>query len=64
MFRVGIIGPESTGKSTLASFLSHRYNGILVSEYAREHMERLSPYERIQISEMICSTGMSERYKH
>ena len=38
-FKVGIIGPESTGKSTLASYLAHRYGGVLVSEYAREYME-------------------------
>jgi nicotinamide riboside kinase len=39
MFRVGVIGPESTGKSTLATYLAHRYGGVLVSEYAREYME-------------------------
>lgn len=39
MFRVGIIGPESTGKSTLATYLAHRYGGVLISEYAREYME-------------------------
>ena len=38
-FKVGIIGPESTGKSTLASYLAHRYGGVLVPEYAREYME-------------------------
>ena len=43
MFRVGIIGPESTGKSTLATYLAHRYSGVLVAEYAREYMERLAP---------------------
>lgn len=43
MYRVGIIGPESTGKSTLATYLAHRYGGVLVSEYAREYMERLAP---------------------
>ena len=41
MFRVGIIGPESTGKSTLAKYLAHRYNGVLIAEYAREYMESL-----------------------
>ncbi|MBR5677452.1 MAG: ATP-binding protein [Paludibacteraceae bacterium] len=39
MFRVGIIGPESTGKSTLAKYLSKRYHGFLVPEYAREYVE-------------------------
>lgn len=38
--RVGIIGPESTGKSTLARYLAKRYNGVLVTEYAREYVER------------------------
>ena len=39
-FKIGIIGPESTGKSTLASYLTHRYGGVLVPEYAREYMEK------------------------
>lgn len=43
MYRVGIIGPESTGKSTLATYLAHRYGGVLVPEYARGYMERLAP---------------------
>ena len=45
MFKVGIIGPESTGKSTLARYLARRYNGICVPEYAREYIEKLNrPY--------------------
>lgn len=45
MFKVGIIGPESTGKSTLARYLAKRYNGICVPEYAREYIEKLNrPY--------------------
>lgn len=43
MYRIGIIGPESTGKSTLAAYLAHRYEGVLVPEYAREYMEYLAP---------------------
>ncbi len=43
MFRVGVIGPESTGKSTLATYLARRYDALLVPEYAREYMERLAP---------------------
>lgn len=39
MYKVGIIGPESTGKSTLAVYLSQRYNGVFVPEYARAYME-------------------------
>lgn len=45
MLKVGIIGPESTGKSTLAQQLSQRYHGIYVPEYAREYVEQLRhPY--------------------
>ncbi len=43
MYKVGIIGPESTGKSTLAKYLANRYHGIYVPEYAREYMEALAP---------------------
>ena len=39
-FKIGIIGPESTGKSTLATYLAHRYDGVLVPEYARDYMEK------------------------
>ena len=40
MYRVGIIGPESSGKSTLARYLAKRYKGVYVPEYAREYVER------------------------
>ena len=39
-FKVGIIGPESSGKSTLARYLAKRYKGVYVPEYAREYVER------------------------
>ena len=39
-YKVGIIGPESTGKSTLAKYLSARYKGTCVPEYAREYVAR------------------------
>ena len=45
MFKVGIIGPESTGKTTLARYLAKRYKGICVPEFAREYIEKLNrPY--------------------
>lgn len=40
MFKVGIIGPESTGKSSLALYLSKRYKGIYIPEYARTYVEQ------------------------
>ena len=43
MYKVGVIGPESTGKSTLSKYLANRYAGLWVPEYAREYMESLAP---------------------
>lgn len=40
MYKVGIIGPESSGKSTLARYLAKRYNGIYVPEYGRTFVEQ------------------------
>ena len=40
MLKVAIIGPESTGKSTLARYLARRYNGTYVPEYARTYVEQ------------------------
>lgn len=39
-YRVGIIGPESSGKSTLARYLAKRYKGVYVPEYARTYVEQ------------------------
>lgn len=40
MYKVGIIGPESSGKSTLARYLANRYHALLINEYARTYVER------------------------
>ncbi|MEZ6015952.1 MAG: AAA family ATPase [Planctomycetota bacterium] len=37
--RVAIVGPESTGKSTLASTLGARCDAVVVPEYARTYLE-------------------------
>ena len=38
--KVAIIGPESTGKTTLAQELAQQFKGTYVPEYAREYIER------------------------
>ena len=38
MIKVVIIGPESTGKSTLTSLLAQHYHTIYCPEYAREYL--------------------------
>jgi NadR type nicotinamide-nucleotide adenylyltransferase len=37
--KIVVIGPESTGKSTLCKELADRYNTLWVPEYAREYLE-------------------------
>lgn len=45
LFRVAVIGPESTGKSTLSAGLAHHFNTLWVPEYARQFIESLDhPY--------------------
>lgn len=42
MIRIGIIGPESSGKSVLAHQLEAHYGGVTIDEYARTYVEQLS----------------------
>lgn len=55
MKRIVVIGPESTGKSTLSEQLAAHFNTEWVREYARGYLENLNrPYEQhdlLQIAE-------------
>jgi NadR type nicotinamide-nucleotide adenylyltransferase len=42
MIKIAIVGPESTGKSTMSAYLAKHYNTIWVPEYAREYCEKLT----------------------
>lgn len=45
LYTVAIIGPESTGKSTLSEQLAMYYQTLWVPEYAREYLDRIQrPY--------------------
>ncbi len=47
MLKVVVIGPESTGKSTLSEQLATHYQTVWVPEYARQYLEELPrPYEQ------------------
>ncbi len=53
LVRVAIVGPESTGKSTLAEALATHYNTALVPEVAREYVAALKqPYTLEDIVEI------------
>lgn len=45
--KIVVIGPESTGKSTLSAALAQELNTVWVPEYARAYLGKLSrPYEQ------------------
>jgi len=44
MKRIVILGPESTGKSTLALNLSNHYQAYYVNEYARDYLKFRNDY--------------------
>ncbi|MFA6944519.1 MAG: ATP-binding protein [Pedobacter sp.] len=41
LIRIAIVGPESTGKSTISEQLAAHYNTVWVPEYARGYCEQL-----------------------
>ncbi len=43
MKKIAIIGPESTGKSTLSQQLAHHFNEPFVPEYGRKYLEENGP---------------------
>ncbi|WP_428328265.1 AAA family ATPase [Mucilaginibacter sp.] len=40
--KIAVVGPESTGKSTMSAYLAKHYQTIWVPEYAREYCEKLT----------------------
>ena len=53
MKRIVVIGPESTGKSTLSEKLAAHFNTVWTPEYAREYLEELGrPYEQSDLWEI------------
>jgi len=42
IYKIAIVGPESTGKSTMSAFLAKHYHTVWVPEYAREYCEKLT----------------------
>lgn len=54
MIRIAVTGPESSGKTTLASALAETYNAPLVPEYAREYLTGLNRPYTIEDVELIA----------
>jgi len=51
--KIVVIGPESTGKSTLSAALAEELQTVWVAEYAREYLEQLNmPYTKDDLTEI------------
>ncbi len=62
MKKVVIIGPESTGKTTLARKLAEHFNAPWVPEYAREYLDQLTrPYEEPDLLKIAQEQWASEQ---
>ena len=42
IIKIAIVGPESTGKSTMSAYLAKHFNTVWVPEYARGYCEKLT----------------------
>jgi NadR type nicotinamide-nucleotide adenylyltransferase len=42
IIKIAVVGPESTGKSSMSAYLAHHYHTVWVPEYAREYCAKLT----------------------
>ncbi|MFA0961497.1 AAA family ATPase [Roseivirga sp. BDSF3-8] len=64
MIKVVITGPESSGKTTLASSLAHHYQVPLVPEYSRQYLSRISgPYTEEDLLVIAKGQVFNEKQK-
>ena len=54
LYRIAIVGPESTGKSVISEQLARHYNTLFVAEYARQCIEQLQREYTLQDIETIA----------
>lgn len=69
--RIAIVGPESTGKTTLAEQLAKHYKTLWVPEYAREYLDSINrPYvfddlltiARFQLEEEDRKAALAQKF--
>ncbi len=58
--KVALIGPESTGKTSLALFLAKALNGLYITEFARTYIEKLDRPYRYEDLEEIAKTQFEQ----
>ena len=53
MYRIAVIGPESSGKSTISKYIAKEFDAVLVEEYAREYLLNLDNPTKYSIEDLI-----------
>lgn len=53
--RIAILGPESSGKTTLATFLVEQFDSFLIEEYARSYLNERNGKYNIQDLDCIAT---------
>lgn len=65
IYRIAVIGPESSGKSELTGKLASHYNTIWIPEFARDYLTRLKrKYTLMDIIEITKSQYKQEAAQH
>jgi len=48
VYKIAVVGPESTGKSTMAKYLAEQFDTVCVPEYSRYYCEHLNNQYTLQ----------------
>ena len=64
IIKIAIVGPESTGKSTMSEYLAQHYHTVWVPEFAREYCEKLTepPTWQDEINMFYGQIALEEEY--
>jgi len=60
MFKIALTGPESVGKSTLSKQLAEHFDGIFVSEFARDYVANLNRHYTYEDVEIIAAKQIEQ----
>jgi NadR type nicotinamide-nucleotide adenylyltransferase len=62
--KIAIVGPESTGKSTMSAYLAKHYNTVWVPEFARDYCAALTepPVWQDEINMFFGQLALEEEY--
>jgi NadR type nicotinamide-nucleotide adenylyltransferase len=64
ILKIAVVGPESTGKSTMSEYLAEHYQTVWVPEYARGYCEALTapPTWQDEINMFYGQVALEEEY--